>query len=324
MDLPKGRPCSAPLHSRTMRTAIYSLFALGALAAPSLAQLTNIAPLGTASQSSTYVTYSDAGRAIDGFPTTVWSFGILNRLSSTGGAPGSWWQLDFPTPFEVSEVVLFNRSDCCALRLSNFRILVELDGVEFFGADYFVGSGSVSAGGIVSLDVPPGTMVDRVRVELINGLNNEGNGFLTLAEVEVLSPPIGSVYCSPAAVNIDGRRARLSAVGTASASSPDATAIVCQGLNELTFGFFLVGDLSNQVAPPGSNGVFCLGGNIGRYSNFIFDTARSENMALVIDRSAVPGNPVHPILAGETWRFQAWYRDGASSNFSDAVAVTFL
>jgi hypothetical protein len=32
------------------------------------------------------------------------------------------------------------------------------------------------------------------------------------------------------------------------------------------------------------------------------------------------------IMAGQTWRFQCWYRDAnptATSNFSDAIALTF-
>jgi hypothetical protein len=29
------------------------------------------------------------------------------------------------------------------------------------------------------------------------------------------------------------------------------------------------------------------------------------------------------IVVGDTWNYQIWYRDGASSNLSDAVEVTF-
>jgi hypothetical protein len=101
------------------------------------------------------------------------------------------------------------------------------------------------------------------------------------------------------------------------------TALVAHGLPEQTFGFFLVGSGANLVTPPGANGPLCLGGTIGRYSLQIHDTSRTENMGIVINRSALPVNPVRAIQPGETWRFQAWYRDGAGSNFSDAVAVTF-
>ncbi len=37
-----------------------------------------------------------------------------------------------------------------------------------------------------------------------------------------------------------------------------------------------------------------------------------------------PGDYSVVVLAGQTWFWQCWYRDGASaSNFSDAVAITF-
>ena len=34
-------------------------------------------------------------------------------------------------------------------------------------------------------------------------------------------------------------------------------------------------------------------------------------------------NPAQPILAGQTWNFQAWFRDGGTSNFTDAVSIPF-
>ena len=36
--------------------------------------------------------------------------------------------------------------------------------------------------------------------------------------------------------------------------------------------------------------------------------------------------PPHTVLPGDTWNFQAWFRDmnpGPTSNFTDGVAVTF-
>jgi hypothetical protein len=29
------------------------------------------------------------------------------------------------------------------------------------------------------------------------------------------------------------------------------------------------------------------------------------------------------VLPGETWHFQAWFKDGASSNFTDGLSVLF-
>ncbi len=40
--------------------------------------------------------------------------------------------------------------------------------------------------------------------------------------------------------------------------------------------------------------------------------------------TAISGNPVQVVLAGQTWNFQRWFRDAVSSNFTDAVSVAFL
>jgi hypothetical protein len=302
--------------------ALASVLAAG-LVAPAVAQTTNLAPLGVASQHTTYDSFSEAWRAVDGFTSGAWTFNSSNRLSSTNGAPGAWWQLELPRHFEITEVVLFNR-DAYGERLGNFRVSLQDASGEVYGQDYFVGSGHVPNGGTAQLLAPAGTFATRVRISFINGVNNQGNGFLTLAEVQVFSPAIGTTYCNPANNNVSGGPATITAVGTHLLASPRVTAIVAHGMPEQTFGYFLVGAGANSVTPPGSNGVLCLGGAIGRYSLLIHNTTRTENMGIILDRSALPLNPARAILPGETWRFQAWFRDGASSNFSDAVAVRFL
>jgi hypothetical protein len=45
-----------------------------------------------------------------------------------------------------------------------------------------------------------------------------------------------------------------------------------------------------------------------------------------VDLGALPTNPPHAVLPGETWHFQCWYRDknpGPTSNTTDAVACKF-
>ena len=50
-------------------------------------------------------------------------------------------------------------------------------------------------------------------------------------------------------------------------------------------------------------------------------------MAIPVDLGALPLSPPVAAVPGATWIFQLWYRDqgagGPTSNFSDAVAVTF-
>ena len=78
--------------------------------------------------------------------------------------------------------------------------------------------------------------------------------------------------------------------------------------------------------PGGSQGNFCLGGDIGRFNANVLNTGADGNFELAIGTSSMPTNPPRPILAGETWNFQAWFRDRGlfdTSAFTDAVSITF-
>ncbi len=110
------------------------------------------------------------------------------------------------------------------------------------------------------------------------------------------------------------------------------------------FGYFLVGDHSHGSLNLG-DGVFCLAGAGGQFYRYNLAPGTSENSVGVFDSNGVlqnisntstsgsgfdvpmqiPGS--QPILSGQTWHFQAWYRDtpaGAGhSNFSNGLSVTF-
>jgi hypothetical protein len=43
----------------------------------------------------------------------------------------------------------------------------------------------------------------------------------------------------------------------------------------------------------------------------------------LLKRELGPTRPRHAVSPGETWVFQAWFADGASSNFTDALVVQF-
>jgi len=88
------------------------------------------------------------------------------------------------------------------------------------------------------------------------------------------------------------------------------------------FGFFLASRDLGSTTPPGSAGILCLTGNIGRY-NDVNDMIFGETGELAIDLDSIPTNPAAAVLAGETWHFQAWYRDGATSNFTNSLSVGF-
>ncbi len=131
---------------------------------------TNVALGGTATQSST--TYSGSpARAIDGNTSGRWA---ENSVTHTANTAAPWWRVDLGNAHRVDGVTLWNRTDCCTARLSNFH-------VDYLGAD-----GNV----IVSQDYPgqagPTTEITlsalgvyAVRVQLY------GAAPLSLAEVQV-------------------------------------------------------------------------------------------------------------------------------------------
>jgi hypothetical protein len=140
---------------------------------------------------------------------------------------------------------------------------------------------------------------------------------------------IGSVYCAPASVNSTGNPALCRAFGSEDRSQNEVVLVASQ-LPLQSTGYFLTSAMPGLVMNPGgSDGDLCLGGLIGRYSrpNQVFNTTTLGRAELELDLSAVPSpTGLVSVQAGETWHYQAWYRDRnpfPTSNFTDAVAVTY-
>ncbi|MCP3916771.1 MAG: hypothetical protein GY711_14540 [bacterium] len=137
---------------------------------------------------------------------------------------------------------------------------------------------------------------------------------------------LGSRYCSPANANSSGVPARITAEGSLSVVANDLM-LLAEDVPVGEFGYFLVGSNQGQAQPPGSQGVLCLTcgfqgcSGIGRYTTNIF---QGPVGTLAVDLTALPLSPPQPVLPGETWNFQAWFRDLGSNNFTDAVSLTFL
>ncbi len=69
-----------------------------------------------------------------------------------------------------------------------------------------------------------------------------------------------------------------------------------------------------------------MGGKIGRFRKQGQKSGPGGNFTIQVDLTSIPANPPHTVVAGETWNFQAWFRDnvgGPTSNFTDAVSVLF-
>ncbi|MEM1448851.1 MAG: hypothetical protein AAGI22_07045 [Planctomycetota bacterium] len=137
---------------------------------------------------------------------------------------------------------------------------------------------------------------------------------------------IGVTYCAPAVANSTGGPARLTAQGFPGTVAQGYALLRAVDLPPQTTGYFLNSrDPPFVVGPGGSQGNLCLGGSIGRYSSTPFDSGTSGTASLQLDLASTP-TPLGAvsIVAGETWNFQAWYRDanpGPTTNFTDAVSV---
>jgi len=62
----------------------------------------------------------DSSRAVDG--NTDGNFSSNSVTHTAAAALGDWWTVDLQGAYDVNQVVLFNRTDCCADRLSNFYV----------------------------------------------------------------------------------------------------------------------------------------------------------------------------------------------------------
>ncbi len=114
------------------------------------------------------------------------------------------------------------------------------------------------------------------------------------------------------------------------------------GAEASTPGYFinswLNGSLPGVPITPGGgvSGQVCIGGSgviYGRHSSadevFATDSNGDASLTLDLDRLRNPRNLATlntsyvAVAAGETWYWQAWYRKGVESEFSDAIGVTF-
>ncbi len=155
-----------------------------------------------------------------------------------------------------------------------------------------------------------------------------GSGAVYLTErnpLEVVS------VCSPAVANSSTVPAYLSAYGSLDLAQNQLT-LRADNLPSSGFGFFLSSRGQGLVSlPGGSQGNLCLGGGqpIGRHNRpgEIGVPGIRCWIELTLDLGALP-SPLGPqmVMTGQTWYFQAWYRDifpVQTSNFTDALAITF-
>jgi hypothetical protein len=144
--------------------------------------------------------------------------------------------------------------------------------------------------------------------------------------VKVVEGTAGAPYCGPAAPNSTGSPSQLGALGSSDVAVNNVS-LVAEQLPPGSFVLFLASRTQGFTPAASGQGTLCLGGSVGRYVGpRQVQSANSGGRAnLQLELTGIP-QPNGPAVAlpGETWNFQAWYRDanpGVTSNFTDGVSV---
>ncbi|QDV06809.1 hypothetical protein Poly30_23240 [Planctomycetes bacterium Poly30] len=140
---------------------------------------------------------------------------------------------------------------------------------------------------------------------------------------------IGTTYCIPAVANSTGAAAQVRGTGSVVVASNSLT-LEADHLPVFSFSFFITSRTTGFAANPGgSQGNLCLGGAIGRFvgPGQVQNSGLAGEVELDLDLTALPTpNGLVAAAPGETWSFQAWYRDsspsGPTSNFTNGFTVT--
>lgn len=141
---------------------------------------------------------------------------------------------------------------------------------------------------------------------------------------------VGSVSCDPGAVSSVGSPARLRAFGEVQVAS-QSLALLADGLPAGRLALLAGATASSPPTPvPGAVGDLCLAGGIGRFLRVsrLIAADGSGAAEIPLDPTALAASQGYvPALAGDSWTFQAWFRDetpaGPAGHFTSAVTLQF-
>ena len=140
-------------------------------AAAAVGARANWAVFRPATQSSTFAG-ADAARGVDGNTSGSWSDGSLTH---TNGDATPWWRVDLLGRRRAERIDIWNRTDCCGERLTDFSIETSLNGTNWSVAKTITGP----AGVLTTVTFAPPLEARHVRVRL------QGTGYLAMAELQV-------------------------------------------------------------------------------------------------------------------------------------------
>jgi hypothetical protein len=141
------------------------------------------------SQSSSLTGYDTGGSAaaVDGNTDGDFKEG---SVTSTGQDQNAWWQVDLGRSTGIDSIVVWNRTDCCLSRLSDYWVFVSDDPFDPADTPRSLCHRPRTWNNHQTRDPNPST---RLRTEGTKGryvrVQLEGKGYLSLAEVQVFGSP---------------------------------------------------------------------------------------------------------------------------------------
>ncbi|WP_333770738.1 RICIN domain-containing protein [Streptomyces sp. IBSBF 2435] len=175
-----------------------------------------------ASQSSSTQPGGDAAHGVDGNTDGVFTDGSVTH---TGADANAWWQVDLGSSRPVGDIALWNRTDCCADRLTDYWVLVS---DTPFAAGLTpqqqalqpgVRSSHRTSQAASPTPLTAGRTGRYVRVQL------SGTGYLSLAEVQVFAPAYDfTLSASQPMASVPAGTSTVSTVSTVLSSGASATA----------------------------------------------------------------------------------------------------
>lgn len=216
------------------------------------------------------------------------------------------------------------------------------DGQVAYGVRH-TGAGPVfvswsDATGMVELD-PPGVAIPGVTFAgginsgtFFRGFDSRRGELFVQRDLEGLRipvSPVGIEVCVESPRHSGGCRAHVRALGSTAVAANDLR-LRAVSMPPDAFGIFITGRTIDPVPLTSSAGPLYLGGALGRLvgPGQIQSSGASVEIEVQLDLGALPTypGPFAAGLPGETWTFQAWFRDpipgAALSNTSSALAVT--
>lgn len=153
----------------------------GASSGSELGAPANLALKKPTRQSST-IEGAPGARAVDGNRDGNFFAGSVTHTDNTANA---WWEVDLGGVKRIDRIRIWNRTDCCGERLSNFHVLVSARPFDDRLLSVLLGDSSIAKRHVMSIpgqetSVPLAAQGRYVRIQLA------GQNWLSIAEVEVM------------------------------------------------------------------------------------------------------------------------------------------